>query len=447
MISSKHILAFIVGLFLLPTLFLGTHITPPQALAQSTELDKLKEEIAARGDRLSEIDAEIAKFEAQLKEVGGEKKTLQAAINRLELERKKVNADIAKTQNLITYTDLEINKIVLEISRTERDINATKEAISNIVRSQYQDGSESMVELLLQNDRLSDFWSTLEAQVSIRNTMTVKVLSLKELQSALDKKRETNTAKRTNLVSLKTQYSDQNTILTNNKSEQNHLLEVTKNEEKSYQQLLSQQQQARDQVIKELRDFETKLQFILDPNTIPTPGTVVFDWPTDSVIITQYFGGSEFAKRNPGIYGGRAYHPGVDFGVPRGTAIKAPLSGTVRATGNTDLVPGCYSWGKWTLIDHANGLTTLYAHQDLQSVVPGQKVSTGEIIGYSGSTGYSTGPHLHFTVYAKDGVTVRKFNEIKTVTSCGPASTPVAATEAYLDPMLYLPKSGFSLSL
>jgi murein DD-endopeptidase MepM/ murein hydrolase activator NlpD len=117
----------------------------------------------------------------------------------------------------------------------------------------------------------------------------------------------------------------------------------------------------------------------------------------------------------------------------------APLSGTVRATGNTDAVPGCYSWGKWTLIDHANGLSTLYAHQSAINVSPGQSVSTGEVIGYVGSTGFSTGPHLHFTVYAKEGVSVRKFNEIKTVTSCGPASTPVAAVDAYIDPMLYLP--------
>lgn len=117
----------------------------------------------------------------------------------------------------------------------------------------------------------------------------------------------------------------------------------------------------------------------------------------------------------------------------------APLTGVVRATGNTDAVPGCYSWGMWTLIDHANGLSTLYAHQSSIAVTAGQKVTTGQVIGYVGNTGYSTGPHLHFTVYAKKGVTVRKFNEIKTVTSCGPASTPVAATDAYLDPMLYLP--------
>ncbi len=127
------------------------------------------------------------------------------------------------------------------------------------------------------------------------------------------------------------------------------------------------------------------------------------------------------------------------MGAPRGTPIMAPLTGTVRAVGNTDAVPGCSSWGKWSLIDHANGLSTMYAHQDVISVSPGQKVNTGEVIGYVGNTGFSTGPHLHFTVYAKDGVTVRKFNEIKTVTSCGPASTPVAAVDAYIDPMLYLP--------
>ncbi len=86
-----------------------------------------------------------------------------------------------------------------------------------------------------------------------------------------------------------------------------------------------------------------------------------------------------------------------------------------------------------------NGLTTLYAHQDVVSVQPGQRVETGQVIGYIGNTGFSTGPHLHFTVYAKDGVSVRQFNEIKTVTSCGPAKTPVAATDAYIDPMDYLP--------
>ncbi|MCA9360019.1 peptidoglycan DD-metalloendopeptidase family protein [Candidatus Nomurabacteria bacterium] len=433
--NTRPLVALIIGVLLPPLLF-----SSPISAEAVSEIDKLRNEIEARNDRLAQIEAEIAKYNSELTEVGAEKKTLQSAINQLELERKKVNAEISKTENQITSTDLEINKLILEISRTQKDIDNTQAGIGSMIRSEYKAGDESLIELLLSHEKLSEFWSTFEAHENIRDTLATKVSELSSFRVLLEEKRDENESKRNRLSSLKNQYSDQNQVLTNNKKEQAELLEITKSEERNYQQLLASQEQAREQVLKELRDFESKLQFILDPNTIPSPGTQVFSWPLANVIITQYFGGTEFAARNASVYGGRAYHPGVDFGAPRGTAIMAPLTGTVRATGNTDAVPGCYSWGKWTLIDHANGLTTLYAHQDVIAVSPGQKVSTGEVIGYVGNTGYSTGPHLHFTVYAKDGVNVRKFNEIKTVTSCGPASTPVAAIEAYIDPMLYLPK-------
>ncbi|NCT01746.1 peptidoglycan DD-metalloendopeptidase family protein [Candidatus Parcubacteria bacterium] len=413
-------------------------VTIPTVFAES-EIERLKTEINTRSNRLTEIEAEIAKFESQLKEVGAEKKTLQVAINQLELERKKVNAEISKTENLITSTDLEINKLILEISRTEKDIAAAEAAVGEIIRAEYMAGSDTLIEVLLSNVKLSEFWNTFEAHESVQKVLGEKVATLSSFKTLLEEQRNESQGKRTELSSLKNQYLDQNSVLTNNKQERSKLLEVTKNEEKNYQQLLASKEAAKDQIIKEMRDFESKLQFILDPNTIPTPGTRIFDWPLKNIVITQLFGGTEFAARNASVYGGRAYHPGIDLGTPRGTPIYAPLTGTVRATGNTDAVPGCYSWGKWTLIDHANGLSTLYAHQDVIAVTPGQKVTTGEIIGYSGSTGYSTGPHLHFTVYAKDGVSVRKFSEIKSVTSCGAATTPVAASDAYIDPMLYLP--------
>ncbi|MFT5832023.1 MAG: murein DD-endopeptidase MepM/ murein hydrolase activator NlpD [Candidatus Paceibacteria bacterium] len=430
---TRHVLvAFMIGL-VLPVSFSWTH----DALAQS-EIAELRDQINDRSSRLSDIEAEIAKFEAELQVVGAEKQTLQSAINRLETERKKVNAEISKTESLISSTDLEINKLILEITRAEDDIDSTEAAIADIIRSQYQAGEQSLVEMLLRNEKLSQFWTEIDTFDSIKNEMASKVATLDQLQTVLEERRDQSETKRSDLSTLKDQYNDQNVVLANSRTEQNQLLSATKNEEAEYQALLSTQEAAREEIRKELRDFESKLQFILDPNTIPAPGTQVFNWPLDSVIITQLFGGTEFAARNPGIYG-RAYHPGVDFGAPRGTPIKAPLAGTVRAVGNTDAVPGCYSWGKWTLIDHANGLSTMYAHQDVIGVSPGQKVATGEVIGYVGNTGLSTGPHLHFTLYAKAGVSVRRFNEIKAVTGCGPATTPTAATSAYIDPMVYLP--------
>lgn len=432
---KRFLIAFLLGILLPQVLF----VVPHTASAES-EIEKLQNQIKERNGRLSAIEAEIAKFESELTTVGAEKKTLQSAINRLETERKKVNAEISKTENQISSTDLEINKLILEITKTEGEVGQTEKAIASIIRAQYKSSEETLIELLLSHDHLSEFWNTLEAHESVRGAMSVRVTDLSSYQDLLREQRDASSEKRVELAALRDEFSDRTSVLASNKAEQAELLQVTKSEEQNYQQLLASQKVAKEAVLKELRDYESKLQFYLDPTTVPVSGTAVFNWPLSSFVITQYFGGTEFAARNAAVYGGRAYHPGIDLGVPSGTAIHAPLSGTVRATGNTDLVPGCYSWGKWTLIDHANGLSTLYAHQSVQSVSPGQKVATGETIGYSGNTGYSTGPHLHFTVYAKDGVTVRKFNEIKTVTSCGPASTPVAATDAYIDPMLYLPK-------
>jgi murein DD-endopeptidase MepM/ murein hydrolase activator NlpD len=432
--TRNNLLAFICGILLIPGLFFSTHTVTAQS-----EIEKLQTEIRDRNSRLGEIEKEIAQFESALKEVGAERRTLQNAINRLELERGKVQADIRFTEQKISTTDLELNKLILEISKTEADIEKNREAMAEIIRRTYKTDNESMIEILLTHDHLSEFWNTLETLDTVKDSLNVRVDNLKTLQDTLEEKRNETTERRGELVDLRTQYTDQSTVLAINRAERSELLTATRNEESNYQKLLREKQAARELIVKEMREFEAKLTFILNPNTIPPAGTAVFQWPVRNVIITQLFGGTEFARRNASVYGGRAYHPGVDFGAPTGTQILAPLSGTVRAVGNTDAVPGCFSWGKWTLIDHANGLSTLYAHQSVISVVPGQRVATGEVIGYVGNTGFSTGPHLHFTVYAREGVSVRAFNEIKTVTSCGAATTPVAATEAYLDPMLYLP--------
>lgn len=439
MYSRTRIYNIILLSILCVSLVAGSLYASMPIAEANSEVDALKDQIAERNDRLKDIEAEIKQFQSELQKVGAEKSTLQKAINQLELERKKVQADISYTQNKIGATDLEINKLTLEISDTEDGIELNRQAIKETLRTMHEMDDESLFEALLKHESLSEFWGEIDTLDQVRTVIADKVTSLVSQRQLLTGMRDTNTKKRTDLVELQEQYSDQNKVLVANTTEKAQLLSATQSEEAAYQKLLREKEAARDQLLKELRDFESKLQFILDPNSIPAKGSAVFNWPVENVIITQYFGGTEFAKQNASIYAGRPYHPGIDLGVPTGTKIYAPLAGTVRATGNTDAFPGCYSWGKWTLIDHANGLSTLYAHQSVISVTSGQQVKTGEVIGYSGNTGYSTGPHLHFTVYAKAGVTVRKFNEIKAITSCGAATTPVAATDAYIDPMNYLP--------
>jgi murein DD-endopeptidase MepM/ murein hydrolase activator NlpD len=112
--------------------------------------------------------------------------------------------------------------------------------------------------------------------------------------------------------------------------------------------------------------------------------------------------------------------------------VVSALGGEVVAT-NEEVADAC-QYGKWVLVRHGNGLTTLYAHLSSISVAKGAVVKTGQLLGYSGATGYATGPHLHFTVYASDAVQFKAY----TCRSGKTLNVPVAAFSAYLDPMKYL---------
>ena len=104
----------------------------------------------------------------------------------------------------------------------------------------------------------------------------------------------------------------------------------------------------------------------------------------------------------------------MDTGAPKGTAIKAAASGVVLAT------RWSRPYGNMTLIDHGGGMVTMYAHQSKFAVSQGQTVAGGETIGYVGSTGFSTGPHLHFEVHL-NGVPYNPmgwFGAAKTVVPC-----------------------------
>jgi murein DD-endopeptidase MepM/ murein hydrolase activator NlpD len=430
----QRIAVFLFGLAMLLGLFLGSNL-----VAAQSEAERLQSEINAKNTRLSEIEKEIAQFESSLKEVGAEKDTLQNAINKLNLEYKKISADLDYTRNKITGTDLEINKLTLEINNTVRDITKNENGIAEIIRLLNINDNDSFMEIFLRIDNLAEFWDEIETLDTVKQSMREKVHELNALKVDLESKKTSETNKRNELSSLKQQYEGQQGILVDSQVEKSQLLKATKNEEASYQAQLKAKKEAREQLIREVQQIESQLQFILDPNSIPKAGTAVFRWPLDNITLTQYFGYTKFALANPGVYKNNL-HNGIDMGASIGTKIYAPLLGTVRNTGNTDAVRGCYSWGKWALIDHPNGLSTLYAHMSSVSVTPGQKLLTGDIIGYVGDTGYATGPHLHFTVYVRDAVQVKQFNEFKAVTGCGAALSPFSAIEGYLNPIDYLPK-------
>jgi len=115
---------------------------------------------------------------------------------------------------------------------------------------------------------------------------------------------------------------------------------------------------------------------------------------------------SPYGWRADPFTGVRSFHTGVDLVVPHGTPIKASMGGTVAAAGYSNV------YGNYVIINHGNGYQTLYAHMSSFSVKRGQQVEQSTRIGYVGSTGYSTGAHLHFSVY-KDGKLINPVQVLK----------------------------------
>ena len=111
-------------------------------------------------------------------------------------------------------------------------------------------------------------------------------------------------------------------------------------------------------------------------------------WPTDGGVISSLYGG-----RTGPINGGFDWHPGLDIAVDIGTPVYAAAMGTVEKAGWNG------GYGQYVKIRHGNGYESAYGHMSGIAVTAGQQVRKGEIIGFVGSTGYSTGPHLHFEVF------------------------------------------------
>ncbi len=439
--------------FLFLTAFLLCVFMVAQTVGAEETADELREKINNSQKQLQEIEEEIKKYEKQLNEVGAEKSSLQRAIRELDLSRSKVKEDIRATEKKMSITDTEIEELKREIHIKELEIQKNKNAIAESFRNIDEIENQTILEIILGHDSLAEVWDVLEQQTLLQNSLWKAIKELNSLKEEYAKAKDKSLKKLGQLEELEKDLSGKENALAGTINQKDSLLDKTKNKEANYQKLLAEKKRAREEYEKQMHAYEAKLKFILDPSTIPAAGSGVLHWPFEPAYmtscpsyktylgnefcITQYFGNTAFAKG--GAYNGQG-HNGIDFRAPVGTRINAALAGTVVGVGNTDAVNGCYSYGKWVLIEHANGLSTLYGHLSSIAVSNGQKVSTGQLIGHSGNTGYTTGPHLHLSVFASKGVKIQKLGDIpgRPITACSPVSIPVASFSAYLNPLNYL---------
>lgn len=429
MVYQKNLLK----LFILFIAIVGFSLSTISFLNAQTAAE-LKDKISQRNQDIKDLEKEIADYQKQINTLAGEANSLSATIKSLELTQKKLAADISLTENKITSKNLEIQSLSSQIQNKEETIVDDRKIISRSVVTIGELDSYSLPELFLGSASLSKAWDSTDQLASVQNALINRIRNLEQVKADLEFNKKATEKARLELVELNNQLKDQKKVVLAAAAEKSNLLKETKQSEAQYQKILAQKKALKDAFEKEILNYESQLRLTVDASKIPHSGSGVLSWPVDNPLITQYFGNTEFATANAQIYNGKG-HTGIDLRASIGTPIKAALSGKVVGVGNTDLVRSCFSYGKWIMVEHPNGLSTLYAHLSVQSVVKGEQVGTGQVIGYSGNTGYTTGPHLHFSVYATEGVQIRSFDTSK---NCKGVLIPLADFKAYLNPLSFL---------
>ena len=438
-----------------------TAFTPSFTYAQSAS--EIQAQINTHNANINSLQNEVAHYQKELDTLSAKRSTLESTIQSLAISHKKLTATLLITQNKISAASLTLERLALAIQDKQKTIDAQHSTIASSLRAINQADSVSPLVSILNARQLADAWIETDQINQFNRALGQHIQELASAKTDLAKTHTAVATTKNKLVSLKKSQLSQRISIDINTRAQEELLRKTKNKESAYQKLIAEKKASEKQVEQELRDLQSQLNLIVHPGSIPKAGTGVLLWPFSAAImhqcagrvrvfgnrycITQYFGDTPFATANPQIYSGRG-HNGIDIGVIIGTPVRSALSGTVLATGNTDLSHSstgkqCYSYGKWIMLVHANGLNTLYSHLSKIDVTKGQRVATGKIIGYSGMTGDATGPHLHFGVYASEGVKIMTLGHFRGVsgTRCADAPMPIATTNAYLNPLSYLTKS------
>jgi murein DD-endopeptidase MepM/ murein hydrolase activator NlpD len=422
----RKVLNISILLFILTGIFTGMVM-----VTQAETVDQIQDKIDTANKNRAALEKEIAKYQDQLKTISSQAVTLQTTIKSLDVSTSKITTEVKLVENSIDKTAYTIQDTGLEIKNKEKQIYMGNLAIIEDLKMINELDNHSVWEMLLSNENMSSFWTDMEDVIRVQAKIGDQVNSVKNIKANLEKAKFSLEQKKKELEAYTQELSDKKQVLQSTKKEKSTLLTATKSTEANYQKILKDKLALKEALDQEINSFESQLKMIIDPKSFPPAGKGILTWPLASVYITQYFGKTSDS--------GRLYvsgtHNGVDFRASIGTPVKSAGKGVVEGVGDTDTVCPGASYGKWVFIRYDNGLASVYGHFSVVSVKAGTRVETGDIVGYSGNTGYSTGPHLHMGLYAGQGV---KISALKSTVCKGTYTIPVADLKAYLDPLVYL---------
>lgn len=371
--------------------------------AAESKVSSLKGDMSKTKDYITELDAQISDYEAQIQ-------LLQSDIDAYQKDIDALQADIDQKNAQIKELNEKIEANTKEIENLKAEIEKQKDELKTQVRNIYMSGETSSLEVLLCSKDFSDFLikqqyvsSLADYEQSLIDSINATVKQIHELNEQIeDQTAKIKTAK-AEVAKQQVEVKDKQAVVKEQQAEVNSkqaVVESKRNDANSQLNALSaskeQYQSDIEQYEKDIKALEAQIQKELASRGSTGSGSLTgggkLQWPLH--YSGCYISSGMVGRTNP-VTGRSETHGGIDICVSGGSygkAISAAASGTVITASYH------YSYGNYVMIDHGNGLATLYAHCSSLAVGAGQSVSAGQTIAYVGDTGYVSGPHLHFEV-------------------------------------------------
>ena len=393
--SAKRILCAFLAVLTLLTLAAAGSVRPAYAAKTAAELEEEQRkaaQIAALEQKKREQQEKLKELEKQIAEAKAKKEDVMVTKNLLDQRNQLLLEQIDDTQN-------QIDDAAAQIARYELLEQEQYELFCQQVRSEEERGSLSYLSVLFKATSMADLLNRMEFVNEVAEYNKTLIAAMKET-------RENIKAEKTEMEAKEAQLGEQQDELQGKLDETTKLMNEYAADQKALERMHAAEEKAADEIDAQIA------RLIADSDVVP--GSEGFIWPVSTSKMISSPIGSRVA---PGGFGS-TNHKGVDIcNVGYTSSVYATKSGRVLLTNSSGWGGG---YGNYVVIDHGGGLTTLYAHMSVVKVSPGDTVSQGTVIGITGNTGASTGPHLHY--------------EVRTTTIVNGKSVTV-----YQNPLNYLP--------
>ena len=376
---------------------ISSAFTAQAKTSSQSKLDKINQNIKEAQKELDSLDDQVADKKAYSDALMKKIDLLQDKLDALESNRDDLQNEIDAVQKRIDETQADINQAEKEIEKKEQEFDGVYEEYCQRLRAMYISGNVSMLEVLLESGDISSILTRAEMVKSVSEQDSATLDDLMTKMEEINKEREELANNKIQLGKDKDSLNSRKQELQKSIDEYNSSKAELNAEVEECNAALASLDDKRSEVKETLnvnqeqkRQIEAEINNALSGSGSNKPGSGNYNPGTGQLAYPTSY--RQISAGYPN-YSNGSYHGGVDWPCPTGTAVHASDSGVVVIAKKLT-----YSYGQYILIDHGNGLSTLYAHNSSLVVGVGDKVSKGQIIAYSGESGNATGPHVHFEV-------------------------------------------------